>query len=156
MISDAAQLKVFLNIMLAMALGAAVGLDREYADKSAGLRTHMLVAGASALLVSLGNSMVSFFDTEHSEKILRADPVRVIQAIVIGVSFIAGGTIIRGGGQARGLTTAASLLFASAIGIAAALHEFLLSVSVTVLVVLVLTVIGKLESRMNTKPDAET
>jgi putative Mg2+ transporter-C (MgtC) family protein len=80
-----------------------------------------------------------------------ADPIRILQAIIIGVSFLGAGTIVRGKRpeKVHGLTTAASLLMSSGIGIAVALHQLALAVGVSLLVSVVLRVLGKLEARMH-------
>jgi putative Mg2+ transporter-C (MgtC) family protein len=120
------------EVAIAMALGGLIGLEREFADKPAGLRTHMLIAGAAALLVGLGDTMMRRFALAGD--LVRADPIRVIEAVVTAVGFLGAGMIIRrGGDRIEGLTTAASVLFAAAVGICVALTEYLLAVGATVL-----------------------
>lgn len=132
------QLDLLALMALSMVLGAAVGYERESADKPAGLRTHMLVAGAATLLTGLSQLLVTHFAVLPGET--RADPIRVIEAVVTGVTFLGAGTIIRFRGnkekQVEGLTTAASLLFVAAIGIAVALQQFLLSIGSVAIVLL--------------------
>ena len=131
-------LTILLRVVLAMILGAAIGFERELANKPAGLRTHMFVAGAAALLVGLGEVVIAYF-TVHNEwsSVTRADPIRIIQSVIIGVSFLGAGTIIRprSGDDVEGLTTAASLLFVAVIGICAGLGKVLLAGGSAVLVV---------------------
>ncbi len=100
----------------------------------------MLVAGAAALLVALGDVLVRHFDVEMSNNVLRSDPIRIIEAVVTGVAFLGAGTIIRGGASdsVKGLTTAASLLFVAAIGICVALAQFVTAVGATLLVLITL------------------
>jgi putative Mg2+ transporter-C (MgtC) family protein len=121
-----------------MALGAVVGFEREVKDKPAGLRTHMLVAGATALLVALGGTIVDGFQEELGGNLVQADPIRIIEAVITGVSFLGAGTILRHRGtlQVEGLTTAASLLFVAALGVSVALSQGVLAVGATVLVLL--------------------
>lgn len=130
------ELQILLYIMLAMFLGGLIGLEREMADKPAGLRTHMLVAGASALLVGLSDSVIQGMDVSSS--VLRSDPIRIVEAVVTGITFLGAGTIIRYREEVEGLTTAASLLFVASIGIAAALSRFTLAVGATLLTLLIL------------------
>jgi putative Mg2+ transporter-C (MgtC) family protein len=136
-----------LQVVLAMVLGAIIGFEREIADKPAGLRTHMLVAGSASLLVLLGNRVVEQFGQRFGVEFVNADPVRIIAAVVTGVSFLGAGTIIRQASRryVEGLTTAASLLMASAVGIAAALEEWLLAVGTTLLVLIILRILPILE-----------
>lgn len=82
------QFQVLGRVALAMLLGAVIGLDREMADKSAGLRTHILVAGAAALLVSLGDVLVERFDVETRHGLVRSDPLRIIEAVIGCPSFL--------------------------------------------------------------------
>lgn len=130
-------------VSLAMLLGALLGLDREIAHKPAGLRTHMLVSGAAALLVGLGNILVGHFDMELGHSMIRVDPLRVIEAVITGVSFLGAGTIIRHGSSeyVEGLTTAASLLFVAGVGITVALSQVVLAVGITILALVTLRVL---------------
>lgn len=123
------QLQILAHVGLAMLLGAAIGLERETKDKRAGLRTHMLVAGAAALFVALSDVVVRHFSTGLGGQLLRADPVRVIEAVVTGVSFLGAGTIIRRSAkrEVEGLTTAASILFSAAMGVCVALSQRMLA-----------------------------
>ena len=127
-------------VALAMVLGAAVGLEREAKDKPAGLRTHMLVAGAAALLVALGDVVIMSYDLDLDQQLLQSDPIRIMEAVITGVSFLGAGTIIRHRGkqQVEGLTTAASLLFVAGIGLCVALSQAILAVGLTLLVLLTL------------------
>lgn len=134
------QLKILFQVFLAMVLGAFIGLEREFADKPAGLRTHMIVASAATLLVGISNSLTIQFSLGLGDQLVRTDPIRVIEAIITGVSFLGAGTIIRraSGSSVEGLTTAASLLFSVAIGICVALSLWVLAVGATFLVLLAL------------------
>ncbi len=130
-----AQLQVLGEVALAMALGALLGVEREFAHKPAGLRTHMLVAGAAALLVGLVDALLHRFLLPSISPLVRADPVPVITAVVTAVGFLGAGTIIRrsDSDHVEGLTTAASMLFAAAVGVAVALRQFPLAVGATLL-----------------------
>mgnify|MGYP006290842599 CR=1 FL=1 len=140
------QVDILLDVAIAMGLGGLIGLERETADKPAGLRTHMLVAATSALLVGLGNALVNEFRLTDGSSV-DADPMRLVQAIVMGIGFLGAGTIIQRGRSERieGLTTGASLLFAAALGVCVAVDLFLLAVGSTALGLLVLLVLGRLE-----------
>jgi putative Mg2+ transporter-C (MgtC) family protein len=121
------------KIIIGAFLGGLVGLEREFAEKPAGLRTHMLVGGTATFLVILARSMVLSFEQED---ILTADPVRVMEAIIVGISFLGAGTILKSRRQGEetveGLTTSASILTVAAIGIAVALDAYILAVGATV------------------------
>ncbi|MDQ3396636.1 MAG: MgtC/SapB family protein [Deinococcota bacterium] len=140
------QFQVISEVALAMLLGGLVGLERELADKPSGLRTHMIVAGAAALLVGLGDALLGRFNASVDVGI-RTDPIRIVEAIIAGVSFLGAGTIFRRGKseQVEGITTAASLLLVSAIGISVALRQHVLAVGVTVLALTVLRGVNLIE-----------
>lgn len=149
-IFDINQFGLLGRIGLAILLGALIGVERELAGKPAGLRTHMLVAGAAAFLVALGGIVMDFFAQESPEGLVRTDPIRIIEAVITGVSFLGAGTIIRNRdeGDIEGLTTAASLLFSAAVGIGIALAQWILAIGATVMVLLVLRVLPVIEFRI--------
>lgn len=146
---------IFIQLVAAMLLGALIGLDREVAKKPAGLRTHMLVAGASALLVALGELTVEQLTVELGGQVIGADPIRIIASIITGVSFLGAGTIIRtrqtSEGDVKGLTTAASLLFVSVVGITVALSQWIVAVGATIVALLVLRLIPFIERVLGRK-----
>lgn len=152
---DLAQLEILLSIGLAMALGAAIGFERELVHKPAGLRTHMLVAGGAAFFISLGDVVIERFSATLGGGLVQSDPVRIIEAVITGVSFLGAGTIIvhRTDGssparQVEGLTTAASILFAAAVGVSVALSQWMLAIGATLLVLITLRGLGFLQRRL--------
>ena len=146
------ELWILARVAAAMALGGVLGLERELGRHAAGLRTHMLVAGAAALIVGLGDVVAEHFTQEQYRDLLRIDPGRLIEAVVAAVGFVGAGAILRARGdqQVSGLTTASSLLMASAIGIAAGLGHYLLALGASLLCVLVLALLRRFERRIGT------
>lgn len=145
------QAQVLGQVALAMLLGGFIGVERELADKPAGFRTHMLVAGAAALLVGLGDALLHRFSLGTGDA-LRSDPIRIVEAIITGISFLGAGTIFRRSAEkehVEGLTTAASILLSSAIGISVALKQFVLAVGVTVLALIVLRGFRFIQNRID-------
>jgi putative Mg2+ transporter-C (MgtC) family protein len=134
------QLQTVATVFIAAVLGGAVGVERELADRPAGLRTHAILAAAACLLVSLPDALLEHYAVETAPEILRADPIRIIEAVVTGTAFLGAGTIFRDRdkGAIEGLTTAASLLLVGSIGIAVALKQLVTAVLVTVLTLLLL------------------
>ena len=132
------ELALLLRLVLAGALAAILGWERESAHKSAGLRTHMLVGIASALFTVLAELAVREYPGEDGG--LKADPIRVIQAVAIGVGFLGSGVIFvsKSGETVLGLTTAGSIWATAAIGIAAGLGYYVLAVGATLLLLVVL------------------
>ncbi len=142
------QLWVVAGAAFAMVLGGAIGFERELKNRPAGFRTHMLVAGAAALLIGIGRMTVQ--DPAFSDvALLRTDPLRMVEAVVAGISFIGAGTIFasRRGESVAGITTAASLLMVAVIGVAAGFRYHVLALAATLLTLLVLTVLHALERR---------
>ena len=130
-------------------LGAVIGLEREIAGKPAGLRTHIFICAGSALFMLLGRAIVESFDMAQATvgaPTISADPVRIMQAIVVGISFMGAGTIIHhGNDRVHGLTTASTIFLVAAIGIAVAISQLILAVFVTIASVIVLVILGMLE-----------
>jgi putative Mg2+ transporter-C (MgtC) family protein len=145
----AVQLRMLLDVAIAMALGSVIGLEREAARKAAGLRTHMLVAGAAAMLVEGARGLLHEFVAPGASSLVRFDPVPVITAVVTAVGFLGAGTIIRRPEteHVQGLTTAASMLFAAAVGAVTALRDFWLAGGATLLALVTLHLVGLLENR---------
>ena len=104
-----------LRLLAATAMGAAIGLEREYHAKEAGLRTHLLVALGSCLFMILS---VYGFDFMLGREHVSFDPSRIAAQVVTGIGFIGAGTIIFQKQVVRGLTTAAGLWVTAAIGLA--------------------------------------
>lgn len=125
-------LDMILRLLLAAALGAGIGYQRERVNKPAGLRTHILISLGSALF-----TVVSIFGFG-----VGVDPSRVAAGVVTGIGFIGAGVILRGvrGEHVVGLTTAASIWAVAAIGMAAGVGMYLIATIVTVIAVLVLMI----------------
>lgn len=151
-----AELGVVLKTAYAMALGGVIGWERELKDRPAGFRTHMLVCGAAAMLVGLGDLLAMHFSAEDYRELVRVDPIRLIEAVVAAVGFLGAGAIFRrsGGGSVSGLTTAASLLMVAVIGIAAGLGSYVLALGATLLTLAVLLVLNRMEKRLQNRSHA--
>ena len=146
---DSAELIILAKLAIAMVLGGVLGLERELVRESAGLRTHMLIAGSAALIAGLAHLLAADFSDESFRELVRIDPVRVVEAVVAAVGFVAAGTILKRpeGQEVQGLTTAASLLMAAALGIAAGLGHYILAIGATLLSAFVLGVLRVVERR---------
>jgi putative Mg2+ transporter-C (MgtC) family protein len=133
------------RLVLAVFFGAASGIDREFRQKAAGLRTHILVALAAAIFTLI--TFEIFFEMNELMDEPRSDAIRIIEAVTAGVAFLAAGTIIQSGGAVQGLTTGASMWLAGAVGLACGGGFYTIALIGTVLALIVLFIIGKLESR---------
>jgi len=142
------QLVMIGKVLLALVLGGAVGLERAQSKKPAGFRTHMLVMGAATLLMMVGEIIIARYDYV-TPGLLRLDLTRIVEAIIVGISFIGAGTIIQRQqeGLVENLTTAASILFTAAIGITIGLEQYALSLGLTILLLLVNRVFGFLQRK---------
>jgi putative Mg2+ transporter-C (MgtC) family protein len=128
------------NAALVILLAGFIGFEREAARRPAGLRTHIVVALASWLLVRVGLIATTMSD--------RSDPIRIVQAVIYGISFIGAGTIFTAGAKHAhvvGLTTAASLLATTSIAVAVGFGQHLLACIVTALILLVLMALRSVE-----------
>ena len=125
------------RLLVALILGAIVGLERERQERAAGLRTVTMVSLGSCLFTIVG--AYGFPNT---------DPSRVAAQIVTGVGFLGAGAILRQGTDVRGLTTAASIWVVAAIGMVIGFGSFWIGIFTTVLVLVTLVAIRPLERRM--------
>ena len=123
-------IEMILRVLVAAVLGAILGIEREAQNKTAGLRTHTLVAMGAALFAVAGASM----SAEGT------DPTRVAAQVVTGIGFIGAGGMIRSGFTITGITTAATLWFAAAVGVAAGFGLYL--VAATALAIALVAMLG--------------
>lgn len=130
---DATYMELTIRLTLALLLGGAIGIEREYRAKEAGFRTHFLVALGSALFC-----LVSQFGFGVDLK----DASRVAAQVVSGIGFLGAGTIIFQKNVVRGLTTAAGLWVTAAIGLACGTGMYLAAVLTTAMVLLGLEVLN--------------
>jgi len=139
------QLRLLADVLAAMILGGLIGFEREAANKPAGLRTHMMVAAAAALMIGIGHALMNEFGVYGT--LIRADAFRMISAVVMGVSFLGTGTIMHRehGGSVKGLTTAASLLITATVGLTVGLRLYLIALGVVVLTLVALRTIRHIE-----------
>lgn len=137
-------LKQFGELGLAFLLSSLIGLEREWRQKSAGLRTHALVGVGAALFLLV--SKYGFSDVLGPRVVL--DPSRVAAQIVTGIGFIGGGLIFVRGDAVRGLTTAAVVWVTAAIGMACGAGLPLLALAVTAAHFIVVFLFPGLTSRL--------
>jgi putative Mg2+ transporter-C (MgtC) family protein len=132
------------RLLGAAMLGAVIGIEREWRARPAGLRTHILIslAAAAFTVLTIEITMGSLTTADRAQ----ADPVRIIEAVTAGVAFLAAGAIIQGRGRVHGLTTGAGMWLAGAIGVAAGLGQWLVGVMTTIIGLVVIVVLGKLEN----------
>lgn len=137
------------RMVAALALGGAIGFEREWHHKPAGLRTHMLIAIASALFALITFELVDISREDGADSGARSDMVRLIGAVTSGVAFLAAGTIVISAGQVKGLTTGAGMWLAGAVGLACGCGRIGLAALATAMTVVVLWVFRRLEARVD-------
>ena len=142
------ELDIVSRLLLAAAVGAAIGIEREMKDRPAGLRTHMLTALASAVFTILT------FEIHQSAK-STTDPARIVEAVTAGVAFLAAGAIIQSRRGVYGLTTGAAMWMAGALGVACGAGYFVLAILATVLTVAILTLLNTLDTTFGTSAGGE-
>lgn len=130
-------IEFFGQLILAVSLGALIGLERSLAHKKAGMRTFAFVA--------LGSALFSIISVNAG---LGFDPTRIAAQIVTGVGFIGAGIIIFSRSQLHGVTTAASLWLSSAIGMAVGFRFYTAAIFTTFLALLVLTIFWFIEEKL--------
>ncbi len=131
------EIELALRLTVGLVLGAIIGFERELHRQPAGFRTHSLVSLGAALF-----TVVSAFGFTGD----LVDPTRIAAQIVSGIGFIGAGTILQYRGHIRGLTTAASLWSVAAIGTAAGAGLFVTAVVGTVLILVILSILDRVES----------
>ena len=129
--------ELFKQLLLALFLGATIGIEREVAHKSAGMRTHALVALGSALFTIISRSLTG----------PTIDPTRIAAQIVTGIGFLGAGMIVFDQSRVKGLTTAAGVWTAAAIGMAVGFDMNALAVFASILTILVFVVLWPVERR---------
>jgi putative Mg2+ transporter-C (MgtC) family protein len=140
----ALQADLSVRLILAAALGLAVGFEREIHGHPAGLRTHMLVAVGSALF-----TVLSAYGFGAGSAAAPIDPTRIAAQVVSGIGFLGAGAILKDGIVIRGLTTAASLWATAAVGMAAGAGEYIIAAVSTLVILVSLWPINALAERLH-------
>ncbi|MBN2260394.1 MAG: MgtC/SapB family protein [Clostridiales bacterium] len=134
---------IAIKLILSIILGGLIGLDRESHRRPAGLRTHMLVAVGSTILMHINIYLVTIYPN--------IDPGRFGAQVISGIGFLGAGTIMKEGPTIYGLTTAASLWTVAAIGLAVGSGHYILAILSTILILIVLKIFNYFEVKMKVK-----
>jgi putative Mg2+ transporter-C (MgtC) family protein len=131
----------------ALVLGWAVGYERYFSGRASGSQVYCLVCATSCAVTLLaGYPALWYWSTSHESE--GGDPTRVIGAILTGIGFLGAGIIVQTGLNVRGLTTAASIWASSAIGILVGVGFYLAAVGLTLLIVISMSVVPRVERRL--------
>jgi putative Mg2+ transporter-C (MgtC) family protein len=133
------------RLIIVMVLCGAIGLERSEHERASGFRPHILVGLGACLMTMAGAYALPEFGTR--------DPMRVASYVVSGIGFLGAGAILRHGATVRGLTTAASIWGSAGIGIATGVGLGALAAVTTVLILLTLTALERLEARLGRSED---
>jgi putative Mg2+ transporter-C (MgtC) family protein len=132
-------LDIMLRLLLAIALGGIIGLEREASQKPAGLRTHILISVSAAMMMILPQLMLAGKDAAGGETL------RVAAAVITGMGFIGAGTIIQSQGTVHGLTTASTLWTVAGLGLVVGAGYYLVALLFSLLVIAALVLFRRVE-----------
>jgi putative Mg2+ transporter-C (MgtC) family protein len=139
---------VAIEVLLVRLVGATllcglIGLEREFRNNSAGLRTNMLIGLASAVFTLAGLQIMHEFGNRPDT--VQIDPIRLIEAVTAGIAFLAAGVVFQMRGDVKGLTTGASMWLSGAIGLCVGLGMWIVAVTATGAGIVVLWLLRKTE-----------
>jgi putative Mg2+ transporter-C (MgtC) family protein len=134
------RLDLLLKLVMAVLLGGTIGIQREIAGKPAGLRTNILICMGATLLMDLS---IRLSIGPAGERV--GDPARLAAQVITGVGFLGAGTILHARGTVIGLTSAATIWMVTALGLTVGAGNYVEAVGGGILVVLVLSGLGRLE-----------
>src|SRR6266566_3223295 len=134
------------RLVIGTVLGAIIGYERQMHGRQAGLRTHLLVGLAATTFMIVSTHFV-YFQHYSKEDLVAVDTSRISASVVTGVGFLGAGAILRTGLSIQGLTTAAGLWLVAAIGLSAGGGMYKISVAATVIGVVALTILRRLERK---------
>jgi putative Mg2+ transporter-C (MgtC) family protein len=133
-----------LPLLVALIVGGMIGFEREIHGRPAGLRTHMLVCLASALMIQASHVVPLDVPTVNDTVRIVMDPNRLAAGIVTGIGFLGAATVIRAGDIVRGITTGATVWSVAGLGIVIGQGEYVLAIVAGVLILLLLAGVDRL------------
>jgi putative Mg2+ transporter-C (MgtC) family protein len=133
---------VYFQIVLALVLGSILGVERNFAGKTAGMRTYGLVSMSSCLFVIISSGVLA------SSLLNNFDPMRLAAAVVTGIGFLGAGAIMFRGSHISGLTTAAGLWVSCGLGLAVGFHMYGIAIFTAVLTLIVFTLFWNVEHKI--------
>lgn len=140
---DISELDMVIRLLLGFAAGAVIGIERSARRQVAGIRTHILIAVGSTLLM-----LLSIYLPQYYNPLRTSDPGRIAAQVVSGIGFLGAGAIIRLGNNIKGLTTAASLWFVAALGLAIGAGMIKLAGISVLLGLVTLVLLNKIELKL--------
>lgn len=135
--------QIIIRLIVSVLVSGLIGLERQLHRRAAGLRTHILVCVGSTLIM-----LTSLYIFDIYKDKIAVDPSRIAAGVITGIGFLGAGTIIRYGEEIRGLTTAASLWVVAALGLAVGCGFYVAAIATTVIVLLTLMFLRRLENKI--------
>jgi putative Mg2+ transporter-C (MgtC) family protein len=132
--------EILVKLLLAVGLGGAVGFEREFSQKPAGLRTNILICLGSTMMMALSKLMLAGAGAGTG------DAVRIAAGVLMGMGFIGGGAIIQARGHIHGLTTASVIWVVAGLGLVVGAGYYLIALVFTAVVILTLVLFRKVET----------
>jgi len=134
-------LEITLKLLLAVALGGLIGLERESSQKPAGFRTNILICIGAAMMMVLAITILQGKETGGSEM------ARIAAGVITGIGFIGAGTIIQARGSVVGLTSAATLWTVAVLGLVIGYGHYIIALVYSFIIILTLIIFRKLEGQ---------
>lgn len=133
--------EIFISLLVAVLLGAILGIERNLAGKMAGMRTYSLVSLGSALFVIISRSVVA----GAGPLAVNVDPLRMASQVIVGIGFIGAGLVVLRGSRLTGITTAAGVWVSAGVGMACGFGLYALALFTTGLTLFIFTVLWIIE-----------
>ena len=149
---DNIQIQFLARLILAVFLGALIGIERGVSKKHAGMRTYSLVSLGASLFTIMSEITYQYFMNTYGGTI-SYDPTRMISQIVVGVGFLGAGMVIVHRERIFGLTSAAGIWVSAAVGAAVGIGAYFLAISATILVLFILTIMRQYEHWIKSRND---
>lgn len=136
---------IFLQIILALLLGMALGVQRTLSGKNAGMRTYALVSMGSTIIVIIAQTVIASYPNK-----INFDPLQLAGSVMQGIGFLGAGLIIFHGTKVNGLTTAAGIWISAVIGLAVGYEMYAIAVFATLMTLVVFTLLRFFEQKVRT------
>lgn len=148
--------EIIIRILLALIIGGLIGYEREVQNRSAGLRTHILVClGAtivSLLQIQMGNQAIEMIAVNKElSSVINIDYGRLGAQVITGVGFIGAGAIIHNKGNIKGLTTAATLWIVACLGLAIGMGAYFISIFAAIVILVIVVFLKRIENKFISK-----
>lgn len=148
--------EVVIRLLLATIFGGVIGYEREYKNRAAGFRTHILVCVGASIVslieIKLGQDALELVkESYYIKDVIKVDYARLGAQVISGIGFLGAGTILQNKGSVKGLTTAASLWAVACIGLAIGMGYYNLGIIGSLFIFITLAILKKFQDKFITK-----